>query len=88
MYKNVSPILLGLPSGPFPSGLHTKTLYVILPLPIRASCCVHLILLDLITRPIFGEVIKTRRTGKVSSVVHIMETKAEHKILVGKPEAK
>ena len=44
-----------LPSGLPPSGHLTKTLYTFLPSPIRATCHAPLILLDLITRIIFGE---------------------------------
>ena len=46
---------LGLPSGLFPSGFPTKTLYTPLSSLIRATWPVHLILLDFIARTILGE---------------------------------
>ena len=46
---------LGLPSGLFPSGFPTKTLYTPLLSPIRYTCPAHLTLLDFITRTMIGE---------------------------------
>jgi hypothetical protein len=49
-----SHLRLDLPSGIFPSGFTTKTLYT-RQFPTRATCPAHLILLDFITRSILGE---------------------------------
>ena len=50
-----SHLRLGLPSGLFPSGYPTKTLYKTLIAPIRATFPAHFIVLDFITQIIFGE---------------------------------
>jgi len=50
---------LGLPSGFFPSGFPTKTLYTPFSSPIRATCPAHHILLDFITVTILGEEYKS-----------------------------
>jgi len=50
-----SHLRLGLPSGLFPSGFSTKTLYTPFLSPIRSTYPAHLILLDFITRTILGE---------------------------------
>ena len=51
---------LGLPSGLFPSGLPTKTLYTSLLSRIHAKCPAHLILLDFITQIVFIAVLLAR----------------------------
>ena len=50
---------LGLPSGLFPSGFPTKNLYTSLLSSVRATCPAQLILVDFITRTIFGEQYKS-----------------------------
>ena len=60
---------LGLPSGLFPSGFPSKTLYTPLSSPICATCPAHLILLDFITRTILGEVYKSF-SSSLCSLLH------------------
>ena len=50
---------VSLPSGIFPSGFPTKTLYTPLSSTICPTCPAHLILLDFITRTILGEEYKS-----------------------------
>jgi len=50
-----SHLRLGLPSGLFPSGFPTKTLHTPLLSPLRSTCPAHFILLDFITRTLFGD---------------------------------
>ena len=60
---------LDLPSGLLPSGFPTKTLYIPLTTPIRATCPAHLILLDFITRTILGEQYKSF-SSSLCSLLH------------------
>ena len=54
-----SHLRLGLPSGLFPSDFPTKILYTPLFTLIHATCPAHLIIFDLITRTILGEVYRS-----------------------------
>jgi len=56
-------VQLGFPSGLFPSGLPTNTLYITLLSPKCATCPVQLILPDLITRIIFGGEYRSLRSS-------------------------
>jgi len=54
---------LGLPSGLFPSGFPTKTLYTPLLSTLRATCPAHHSLLDFIIRTILGEQYRSLRSS-------------------------
>jgi len=55
---------LGLPSALLPSGFPTKTLYMTVLFPVRATCPTHVILLVLITQTIFGEEYKSLSSSR------------------------
>jgi len=50
--------LLGLLSSLFTSGFRTKILFTLLNPPMRATCTANLVLIDLVTRILFGEAYK------------------------------
>ena len=61
-----SHLRLALPSGLFPSGFPTKTLYMPLFSPIRATLLAHLILLYFIARTILNEQYKSLSSSSCS----------------------
>ena len=61
-----SHLCLGLPSGLFPSGFSTKTLYTLLLSFIRSTCPAHLIFLDFITRTKLGGQYRSFRSSLCS----------------------
>jgi hypothetical protein len=67
---------LGLPSGLLPSGFPTNILYTFLFSPIRATCPIHLIFLDLIILIILGE--ETPKTKKKNIATY--KRQDEHRI--------
>ena len=79
----------GLPSGLFHSGSPNKTIYTPFLSPIRATCPVHLILLNFITWTIFGEAYRSLSTSLGSflcSPVNLVPLKpiysTQHPILI------
>jgi len=64
---------LGPLSGPFPSGLPTKTPYAPLLSLIRTTCSSYLILVDLITRIMFGDEYRSL-SSSLCSLLHSLVT--------------
>ena len=63
---------LSLPSGIFPSGFPTITLYTTLLSPIRATCPANLTLLDLLSRLIFAEENRSLNSSYLVSSIPIL----------------
>ena len=66
---------LVLPSGLFPSGFPTKTLFTPLQTSIRATCPAHLILIDFITRTILAEEYSSKQIQNSLSISNIFMEK-------------
>ena len=77
-----SHLRLGLPSGLFPSGFPTKTMYTTRLSPIRVTCPACLILLYLITRTMLGEEYTINPlNAKLNLICHLLALLGAHHIL-------
>ena len=79
-----SHLRLGLPSGLFPSGFPTTTLYAPLLSPVNAAGSSHLILLDLITRTVLVQKYKREKEWKKRKKWHTVSAAGSVCILMWK----
>ena len=74
-----SHLCLGLPSGPFPLSFPHQNLFTPLFTPTRATCPIHLIILDFITRTIWGEEYRSLSSSLCNNIkIHFLQTGCEY----------